>query len=128
VLVLIKYIIVVIGPNGPGSHGKPVYILNTEPASLIVLKGSLLPIFEWHIRYILKMINKLQRENIKSYEPKVEAMQDLYNYTHEMFKRLVWSSVCRSWFKSNKLQGRTRLLTQHMFSIYSLLILSCQDL
>ncbi|KAF2098453.1 cyclohexanone monooxygenase [Rhizodiscina lignyota] len=77
----------VLGPNGPVSH------------------GSLLPIFEWYTRYMFKMINKLQRENIKSYEPKPEAMHDIYNYTHELFKRLVWSSVCRSWFKNGKIHG-----------------------
>jgi hypothetical protein len=77
----------IIGPNGPGSH------------------GSLLQIIEWHTRYMFKMVNKLQRENIKSFEPKPEAMLDFYNYTHEMFKRLVWSSVCRAWFKNGKTHG-----------------------
>lgn len=38
------------------------------------------------------MIEKMQMENIKSFEPKKGAIKDLYNHTHELMKRLVWSS------------------------------------
>lgn len=79
--------IVLIGPNGPASH------------------GSLLPILDWHTRYMFQMVTKLQQENIKCFEPKKEAIQDFYNYTHELLKRLVWSSVCRSWFKNGNSHG-----------------------
>lgn len=78
---------VILGPNGPVSH------------------GSVLPIIEWTARYIFQMVNKMQRESIKCFDPKPEVIQEHYNYTHEMFKRLVWSSVCRSWFKNGKMHG-----------------------
>ncbi|KAH8703712.1 cyclohexanone monooxygenase [Talaromyces proteolyticus] len=76
-----------IGPNGPASH------------------GSIIPVLEWYTRYIFAVIEKVQRENIKSFEPKEEAIKDLYNHTHELMKRLVWSSACRSWFKNGKVHG-----------------------
>ena len=76
-----------IGPNGPASH------------------RSLLPILEWYTRYMFQMIEKLQSENIKAYDPKPGAVKDLYNHTHELMKRLVWSSACRSWFKNGKTHG-----------------------
>ena len=38
------------------------------------------------------MIEKVQRENIKAFEVKPGAVKDLYNHTHELMKRLVWSS------------------------------------
>ncbi len=38
------------------------------------------------------MIEKLQADHIKSFEPKEEAIKDLYNHTHELMKRLAWSS------------------------------------
>ncbi|KAF2654660.1 cyclohexanone monooxygenase [Lophiostoma macrostomum CBS 122681] len=76
-----------IGPNGPASH------------------SSILPILEWYTRYAFQMITKLQTENIKSFEPKAGAIKDLYNHTHELMKRLVWSSACRSWFKNGKTHG-----------------------
>ncbi|KAN0107798.1 FAD/NAD(P)-binding domain containing protein [Hyaloscypha variabilis] len=76
-----------IGPNGPASH------------------ASLLPILEWHTRYMFQMVTKLQEENIKCFDPKKEAIHDFYNHTHELMKRLVWSSACRSWFKNGKTHG-----------------------
>ncbi|KAJ5232915.1 cyclohexanone monooxygenase [Penicillium chermesinum] len=77
----------VMGPNGPVSH------------------GSVLPIVEWMIRYIFQVVEKVQQENIKSFEPKIGAVKDLYNHTHEIMKRLVWSSKCSSWFKNGKKEG-----------------------
>jgi hypothetical protein len=51
------------------------------------------------------MIDKMQTENIKAFEPKAGAVHDLYNHTHELMKRLAWSSACRSWFKNGKVHG-----------------------
>ncbi|KAK5989781.1 FAD-binding monooxygenase moxY [Cladobotryum mycophilum] len=76
-----------IGPNGPASH------------------SSVLPILEWHTRYLFQMINKLQRENIRSFTPKAECVQDFSQHTHTLMKRLVWSAACRSWFKNGKTHG-----------------------
>ncbi|KAH7379124.1 cyclohexanone monooxygenase [Phaeosphaeria sp. MPI-PUGE-AT-0046c] len=76
-----------IGPNGPASH------------------SSILPILEWYTRYAFQIIEKIQTENIRAIEPKQAAVKDLYNHTHELMKRLVWSSPCRSWFKNGKIHG-----------------------
>ncbi|KAM0431515.1 hypothetical protein ACHAPT_005493 [Fusarium lateritium] len=76
-----------IGPNGPASH------------------SSLLPVLEWHTRYLFRMINKLQRENIKSFDPKPECIEEFSQHTHTIMKRLVWSAACRSWFKNGKVHG-----------------------
>jgi hypothetical protein len=47
----------------------------------------------------------MQREGIKAIEPKKEVIAELYDHTHELFKRLVWSSACSSWFKNGKKEG-----------------------
>lgn len=78
---------VLIGPNGPASH------------------SSILPIIEWYTRYLFQMVEKMQRENIHSFSPLPGPVKDLYNHTHELMKRLVWSSACRSWFKNGKTEG-----------------------
>jgi len=54
---------------------------------------------------VFQMINKLQTENIKAFEPKAKCVQDYYNHTHELMKRLAWSSACSSWFKMGKKHG-----------------------
>ncbi|KAF3003284.1 hypothetical protein E8E14_006499 [Neopestalotiopsis sp. 37M] len=76
-----------LGPNSPTSH------------------GSILPIMEWATRYIFQVITKMQTENIKAIEPKARAVKEYYNHTHELMKRLAWSSPCRSWFKNGKIHG-----------------------
>ncbi|KAH8880511.1 cyclohexanone monooxygenase [Thozetella sp. PMI_491] len=75
------------GPNSPSSH------------------SSILPIMEWYTRYIFQMIEKMQTENIKAFEPKDKVIKEFYNHTHELMKRLAWSSPCRSWFKNGKIHG-----------------------
>lgn len=62
-------------------------------------------VLEWLTRYAMKTIAKIQRENIKSFSPKPTAALDYYNYTHTMFKRLVYSQPCASWYKNGKRIG-----------------------
>ncbi|KIW92820.1 uncharacterized protein Z519_06669 [Cladophialophora bantiana CBS 173.52] len=76
-----------LGPNAPASH------------------SSILPILEWHARYMFQMITKMQEEGIKAYDPKRECIKDFYNHTHELMKRLTWSAPCSSWFKNGKIHG-----------------------
>jgi hypothetical protein len=52
-----------------------------------------------------QMVNKLQTENIKAFEPKAACVKELHNHTHELMKRLVWSARCNSWFKMGKKNG-----------------------
>jgi hypothetical protein len=52
-----------------------------------------------------QMVNKLQTENIKAFEPKAACVRELHNHTHELMKRLVWSARCNSWFKMGKKNG-----------------------
>ena len=76
-----------IGPNGPGSH------------------GSILPVIEWHTRYMFKVIIHMQRTCIKALSPKASACAELYAHTHELLKRTAWSTSCSSWFKNGKKHG-----------------------
>jgi hypothetical protein len=84
---LIHVFIDFIGPNGPASH------------------GSLLPVIEWHTRYMFKIITHMQRTSIKCLVPKAAAIADSYVHTHELLKRTAWSSSCNSWFKAGKKHG-----------------------
>lgn len=50
--------------------------------------------------YAVKFIKKMQNEFIKSIAPK-QDMTDLFNaHTQEFIKQTVWSSDCRSWYRS----------------------------
>ncbi|CAI6016935.1 unnamed protein product [Clonostachys chloroleuca] len=112
-----------VGYLGIAAENFPNFILlagPNNPAS----QGSILPIMEWYTRYAFQVIEKVQSEGIKSFEIKPSAVKDLYIHTHELMKRMAWSSspllhpitkppdvanilllACRSWFKNGKTHG-----------------------
>jgi cation diffusion facilitator CzcD-associated flavoprotein CzcO len=76
-----------VGPYGPLGH------------------GSFIPIIELVTRHILKVVQKMQRENISSLEPRRDACEAFTEHADLFLKRTAWSGQCRSWFKQGKLEG-----------------------
>ncbi|OAL53151.1 cyclohexanone monooxygenase [Pyrenochaeta sp. DS3sAY3a] len=72
---------VVLGPRGPWGN------------------GSILPAAEINTDYIVSMIEKMQKQQIKSIEVKREAVEDFCEHVDEWHKRSVWGQHCRSWYK-----------------------------
>jgi hypothetical protein len=79
--------LVYLGPNAPVGH------------------GSLLPIIEHATKYIIRMIYKIQTQNIKSVTPSPAAIKDFVEHTEHYMKRTAWVTNCRSWFKNGKVDG-----------------------
>jgi hydroxyversicolorone monooxygenase len=50
--------------------------------------------------YAIKLIKKMQNELIKSFAPKQDITDDFNAHTQEFIKQSVWSSNCRSWYRS----------------------------
>ncbi|PSN60387.1 cyclohexanone monooxygenase [Corynespora cassiicola Philippines] len=71
----------VLGPRGPWGN------------------GSIIPAAEINIDYILTMIGKMQKQQIKSFEIRQEAVDDFCEHVDEWHKGSVWGSKCRSWYK-----------------------------
>ncbi|KAL0633164.1 hypothetical protein Q9L58_007950 [Maublancomyces gigas] len=79
---------IVNGPNCPIGH------------------GSLLAVMEWTSEYILKWVVKLATEEIKSFAVKPDVLNEYNVYIQEFLKRTVWTSGCRSWYKSGTIDGK----------------------
>jgi len=60
--------------------------------------------------YMLKMIDRWQTENIHSFSPKKEAVDDFVQHTNNYMKGTVWHQDCRSWYKKNSMTGRVTAL------------------
>ncbi|KEF52200.1 uncharacterized protein A1O9_11827 [Exophiala aquamarina CBS 119918] len=75
------------GPFGPYAH------------------GSILPTIEITTRYVAKFIVKLQTEDVESFSPKQDAVDDFKRHREHFLKRTAWSSPCRSWFKGGTIDG-----------------------
>ncbi|ROT36335.1 FAD/NAD(P)-binding domain-containing protein [Sodiomyces alkalinus F11] len=71
--------------------------------------GTLLPSIETTVEYSIKMMKKIQHENIRSIDVKQDAVDDIYGHFDEFHKTTVFQENCRSWFKDGKIKNRIYL-------------------
>lgn len=83
----------------------PNYFIFTGP-NAVVGHGSLVEGLSWVSDYIVKWLSKMATENIKSVEPRQEAVDDFISYGDQIHKTLTWTGQCRSWYKKNRIDGR----------------------
>lgn len=55
---------------------------------------------------MLKFIDRWQTENIHSFSPKPEAVDDFMAFKDEFMKKTVWDQECRSWYKTESASGK----------------------
>lgn len=56
------------------------------------------------------MMDRWQTENIHSFSPKAEAVDEFLAYKDAFMKGTVWQQDCRSWYKSNSITGKVTAL------------------
>lgn len=83
----------------------PNYFIFTGP-NAVVGHGSLIEGLNWVSEYMLKWIDKIAREDIRSIEPKQSAVDQFVRYGDQIHKTLTWTGACRSWYKNNRIDGR----------------------
>ncbi|KAL9080957.1 MAG: hypothetical protein Q9159_007463, partial [Coniocarpon cinnabarinum] len=66
--------------------------------------GSLTLMIESEVDYAIKCARKLQKENIVSMTVRSDRVDDFVEYCDEYFKRTVYGTECKSWYKNK--QGR----------------------
>lgn len=76
----------------------PNYLLFLGP-NCPVGNGPLLPVIETQADYMLKWIDRWQTENIRSFYPKIEAVNDFVEHVNAYMPQTVWTEACRSWYK-----------------------------
>ncbi len=59
---------------------------------------------------MLKLINCYQTENICSFSPKLEAVEEFVVHKDAFMKRTVWEQECRSWYKNGSITGKITAL------------------
>ncbi|KAJ9646660.1 hypothetical protein H2204_000352 [Knufia peltigerae] len=89
--------------------GQPNYFIFNGPAGPVG-HGSLSSAIDWEANYIIKWLQKMAREDIKSFDVKKSVQDDWNVWGDELLKRTVWSSGCRSWYKSGTRDGRITAL------------------
>jgi hypothetical protein len=59
---------------------------------------------------MLKWIDRWQTENMRSFSPKKEAVDDFVEHINAYMPRTVWTENCRSWYKNGSEDGRVTAL------------------
>jgi len=67
--------------------------------------GSFIPLIEKWTDYIMKVIEKVQVENIKSLRPRSNVAEQFRQHADLFLQRTAWTSPCSSWFKQGKIDG-----------------------
>lgn len=49
--------------------------------------------------YVIKVVEKMLSEQIKTVDVKSEAVDDFFEYSQSFMGKTVWTSGCRSWYK-----------------------------
>lgn len=59
---------------------------------------------------MLRWCDRWQTENIHSFTPKLDAIEDFAARTDLFMRDTIWKSGCRSWYKSHTIDGRVSAL------------------
>lgn len=55
-------------------------------------------------------MDRWQTENIRSFDPKAEAVEDFCAFKDNFMKNTVWQQECRSWYKAHSVTGKVTAL------------------
>ncbi|KXH25723.1 hypothetical protein CSAL01_04915 [Colletotrichum salicis] len=83
---------------GTGVSGFPNYMVFLGPNTPIS-NGSLMGPIEATGDYFVRILSKVVRQRVKSFDVRPEAQRDFDKHTQEFMKHMVWTGTCRSWFK-----------------------------
>ncbi|KAM5385172.1 hypothetical protein ACJZ2D_001133 [Fusarium nematophilum] len=79
----------------------PNYLMYLGPNSPVE-SGSITGELEALVSYTLKVITKMQTNNIKYFVPKQDVSDEFNEHTQSWFKGTVWEEDCNAWYKNRK--------------------------
>lgn len=62
--------------------------------------GPVLIVIEAQGTYFCEMLNRWQKQNIRAFEPRQEAVKDFMDHKDKVMENTVWTTNCQSWYKS----------------------------
>ncbi|PKY00472.1 FAD/NAD(P)-binding domain-containing protein [Aspergillus campestris IBT 28561] len=84
---------------GVAASGFPNYFMFLGPNSPVGSGPSIISI-EVQGSYIAEFLNRWQKEDIKAFDPKREAVDDFITQKDLFMEQTVWNSNCKTWYKS----------------------------
>ncbi|KAM6515073.1 hypothetical protein FSOLCH5_009312 [Fusarium solani] len=86
---------------GVMAPGIPNYLMYLGPNSPVE-SGSITGELEALVSYTLKVITKMQIDNIRYFVPKQDVTDEFNEHTQSWFKGTVWEEDCNAWYKNRK--------------------------
>ncbi|KAF4447581.1 phenylacetone monooxygenase [Fusarium austroafricanum] len=68
--------------------------------------GPVLISIEAEVEYIIKMLSKFQKENVRSFEVRRGAVREFNQWVQSWMKDTIWAEACRSWYKAGSASGK----------------------
>ncbi|KAH6696838.1 hypothetical protein F5X68DRAFT_219307 [Plectosphaerella plurivora] len=93
---------------GTGVSGFPNYMIFLGPNTPIS-NGSLMGPIEATGDYFIRILSKMIRQRVRSFDVRRNAQEDFNTHTQAFMKQMVWTGTCRSWFKKGT-DGRVSAL------------------
>ncbi|KAH8848465.1 hypothetical protein MCOR27_000787 [Pyricularia oryzae] len=87
----------------------PNYFMTLGP-NCPIGNGPILASIEAEVDYMIKMMSKMQKENLKSFEVNSDAVRDFNQWKDEWMKESVWVEPCRSWYTAGSPSGKVLAL------------------
>ncbi|KAH0523187.1 hypothetical protein TsFJ059_008230 [Trichoderma semiorbis] len=85
--------------------GFPNYFMATGP-NFPLANGALVACLEHTLKYAFRAVEKIQTQGVKSVSPTREAVNDFQEHKDAIMEKMVWTSLCRSWYKNGKVDGK----------------------
>ncbi|KAL6230334.1 hypothetical protein BDW75DRAFT_248777 [Aspergillus navahoensis] len=89
---------------GIAAAGIPNYLTFLGPNSPVG-NGPVLVAIEAQADYMMKLIDRYQTTNIRSFAPTAEAVNEFIEFKDHFMRRTVWADGCRSWYKATDPNG-----------------------
>ncbi|TLD33784.1 hypothetical protein PspLS_00696 [Pyricularia sp. CBS 133598] len=83
----------------------PNYLMTLGPNSPLG-NGPVLINIEAQADYMVKLMGKFQKENLRSFRMRSDAVREFNEWKDEYMKETIWADSCRSWYKGNTTTGK----------------------
>ncbi|GAB7356238.1 hypothetical protein MBLNU459_g7055t1 [Dothideomycetes sp. NU459] len=94
---------------GIAAPGYPNYFMTLGPNSPVG-NGPVLIAVEAQVQYIINMMSKFQKENLRSFDVKSEPVNEFNAWKDSFMDNTIWTEQCRSWYKAGSIYGRVAAL------------------
>ncbi|KAF2094347.1 flavin-binding monooxygenase [Rhizodiscina lignyota] len=85
--------------------GFPNYFMFLGPNAPIS-NGTLIPVMEKQSEYMIRFVDKMQRQNLKAFDVKSDVVSQLNERHQKFLQRMVFTDNCRSWYKGGRADGK----------------------